>query len=65
MEREDGYYWVKDADGELLIVQWWINRWWMCGNDCEIDKEEFIEIDERRIERPTGGTAKNKFKNNS
>lgn len=63
MKREPGYYWVKD-DGEWEIAKWFE---WYPGK-CEWDyfdrsrnDEDFEEIDERRIERPTLAEAVEKL----
>jgi hypothetical protein len=51
MKRENGYYFVKDQDGEWSIAEWNGGRWYCCGIDYTFDDEEWTEIDERRVVR--------------
>lgn len=52
--RENGYYWVKSPTTGTWFPACWIKenpRWYTAGIDKEFDKDFFIEIDERRLER--------------
>ena len=53
MERESGYYWVRDG------ISWYVAKWYtsykswsICGNEEDFNDSEFEEIDERKIVRP-------------
>ena len=51
--REDGYYWVKDQDGEWEIAEW-CGRYhsWEChGSEYSYDDSYFREIGKTRITR--------------
>jgi hypothetical protein len=50
-ECEEGWYWVRDRDGDWLIARWREGRWWEYGWDAPLRSEEVAEIDERRIVR--------------
>lgn len=52
MKRQDGFYWVE-INNEWIIAQYYEsdNIWFVAGNDCEYDNENFGQIDEQRIER--------------
>ena len=58
MSRESGFYWVKFVD-EWIVAEYRLPKyvqsllpWWeMTGNEESYEDEDFIEIDERRIER--------------
>lgn len=58
MERESGYYWVKDPNPDDSGNHWYIGEydtdlriWYLTGSSKWFYDKDFIEIDERRIER--------------
>jgi hypothetical protein len=54
--REPGYYWVKSDLGNWKIGEYYTDKdgnqiWLFIYNSIVFEDEDFIEIDERRIER--------------
>ena len=51
--RENGFYWVKLFDGEWVVAEHnnMYNGWLVPGDWETYQKDQVIEVDERRIER--------------
>lgn len=55
LRREEGYYWVKTQNGEWHVARW--NKdlikfhWTVCWHKFSVEDEEFLEIDENKIQR--------------
>ncbi len=52
MEREEGYYWVKEGIDDWQVAWWGSKVWWLPLVEKPLDDKYFTEIDERRIINP-------------
>jgi hypothetical protein len=48
--REKGYYWVF-CYSDWAIAEWVGDRWFLCGDECEVYDNEIEEIDGTPIKR--------------
>ena len=51
MDRQEGYYWVKDDHGFLMIA-YWSGNWFLHGTSKTFIDSDFEHINENRIKEP-------------
>ena len=53
MEREKGFYWIKQFNREWTIGEWMTGAkfWLLTGDDTPTDDSELLEIDSEPIKR--------------
>jgi hypothetical protein len=53
--RDKGFYWVRIYD-EWTVAEWVGDRWFLCGNECEVFDNELKAIGSR-IPAPSDRSA--------
>lgn len=52
MDRQEGYYWVKNKYGFFIIAHWDGYSWYLIMDDEPYKDQDFKHINEVRIKEP-------------
>ncbi len=47
--RENGFYWTKIKGEDWRITEWWVDNWYIIGNDGAFNDSDFEKIDEKCV----------------